>query len=367
MLDAPDYKENTHSMLTVERVIIAILGVAALMVIHEAGHLLAARAFGLRVVRFSIGFGPSVWKHKPKGSDTVYQIALIPFLAYVQVAGMNPFEENDPEDKGSYANASLTARISTVVGGPLANYLFASVIYFGALMAFGKPVVPDIDTLEPVMKVMPDGAASKAGMKDGDRIIGIEGKALTNFKQVRDAVVPNAEKQLAFKVLRDGKEVELEITPARKTDDEGNEIGLVGVTPLTERTFESISMAGAVSEAVAMPALVVRNLVVGLATMIRKRVTPDVSGPLGIVKEVARAAELGPFDTLRLLAALSAYLGGFNLLPVPALDGGRLMFLGYELVARRKPNAKMEAQIHAVGLLLFLALIAVVTIGDIQK
>src|SRR5574341_1489941 len=132
-------------------IIVGILGLALLMVVHEGGHLLAARAFGMRVIKFSIGFGPALWRHQPKGSETIYQIALIPFLAYVQIAGMNPLEEVDPDDKGSYANASLIGRISAIIAGPLANYLFASVFFFAAFMIRGEPV--------PTTRVelMPDG------------------------------------------------------------------------------------------------------------------------------------------------------------------------------------------------------------------
>src|SRR5262245_54674508 len=123
--------------MSVFAIVLAILGLALLMVIHESGHHFVARAFGMRVLRFSIGFGPVLWRHQPRGSETVYQVALIPFLAYVQVAGMNPFEEVDADDKSSYANASLTARIATIVAGPLANYFFASVLFFAAFMVGG--------------------------------------------------------------------------------------------------------------------------------------------------------------------------------------------------------------------------------------
>ena len=119
--------------------IAALLGLGLLMVVHEGGHLLAARAFGMRVIRFSVGFGPALWRYQPSGSQTVYQVALIPFLAYVQIAGMNPLEEVDPDDKGSYANAPVHARISAIFAGPLANYLFASVLFFTALMVGGRP------------------------------------------------------------------------------------------------------------------------------------------------------------------------------------------------------------------------------------
>ncbi|MBV9947536.1 MAG: site-2 protease family protein, partial [Myxococcales bacterium] len=126
--------------MTVALYLVAILGIAVLMIVHEAGHCIAARRFGMTVIRFSIGFGPTIWRHRPKGSPTVYQIALIPFLAYVQIAGMNPYEEVDPNDKGSYANAKLWPRIVTIAAGPLTNYFFASVLVFFGLLIGGKEV-----------------------------------------------------------------------------------------------------------------------------------------------------------------------------------------------------------------------------------
>src|SRR5882672_1271267 len=134
--------------VSVPQYIIAALGLAVLMVVHEGGHYLAARRYGMRVIRFSIGFGPTIWKHRPKGSPTVFQVAIIPFLAYVQIAGMNPYEENDPKDPGSYANASLWGRIVTIAGGPIANYLFASVLMFIGFCIGGRT---DVD--ETSMKV----------------------------------------------------------------------------------------------------------------------------------------------------------------------------------------------------------------------
>jgi regulator of sigma E protease len=111
-------------------ILFGILGLGLLMVVHETGHYLAARAFKMRVTRFSIGFGPALARHTPKGSPTTYQIAIIPLLAYVQIAGMNPLEEVDPNDEGSYANASLVGRITTIVAGPLANYLSSRPCFF---------------------------------------------------------------------------------------------------------------------------------------------------------------------------------------------------------------------------------------------
>src|SRR6478672_6052927 len=129
--------------MSIASYVLGILGLAILMVVHEGGHYFAARHFGMRVVKFSIGFGPTLYKHRPKGSPTVYQIAIIPFLAYVQIAGMNPYEENDPKDTGSYANASLWARVVTIAAGPLANYLFASVLMFFGFLLAGKLDIDD--------------------------------------------------------------------------------------------------------------------------------------------------------------------------------------------------------------------------------
>src|SRR3984885_8373549 len=113
--------------MTVAIYLIAILGVALLVVVHEAGHYFAARWFVMRVLRFSIGFGPGLGKDEARRSGTIYQVGVLPFLAYVQIAGMNPYEESDLEDPGSYANASLWGRIVTIAAGPLTNYLFESV------------------------------------------------------------------------------------------------------------------------------------------------------------------------------------------------------------------------------------------------
>src|SRR4029079_19055171 len=151
-------------------ILFGILGLGLLMVLHELGHYLAARVFKMRVTRFSIGFGPALFRHTPKGSPTTYQVAIIPFLAYVQIAGMNPLEEIDPNDKGSYANASLLGRIVTIFAGPLANYLFASVLFFGALM-IGGHIVPTTN-----VNVRPGSPADTAQMKSGDKVVEVAGK-----------------------------------------------------------------------------------------------------------------------------------------------------------------------------------------------
>ncbi|HEV8548081.1 MAG TPA: M50 family metallopeptidase [Polyangiaceae bacterium] len=337
--------------VNVSYVIAGILGLALLMVVHETGHLLAARAFGMRVLRYSIGFGPALYRHRSRKSQTEYQIALIPFLAYVQVAGMNPFEEIDPDDKASYANGSLLARISVIVAGPLANYLFASVFFFAALMIGGK-AIPTTG-----VQVM-DGPAKAAKMLDGDVVQTIDGQKVADWEDLRKRVMASGNKPLSFGIVRHGQPMTLEVTPT--TMEGTSKIGVGPVYTQVPVTFKEATIQSLVD-----PATVVENLVIGLSRIVTGREKPQLSGPVGIVKQTSMMAQRSWTDYLTWLGILSAYLGGFNLLPFPALDGGRLAFLGYEAVTRRRPNAKVEAKVHFFGLVMLLALIAVVSVFDV--
>src|SRR5512145_416936 len=339
-------------------ILVGILGLALLMVVHELGHHIAARAFGMRVIRFSIGFGPAIWRHQPNGSTTIYQVALIPFMAYVQIAGMNPFEDIDPNDKTSYANSSLVARISTIFAGPLANYLFASVLYFSAFMIGGQPI-PSLK-----VDVIPGGAAEKGQMHSGDRILKIDRQELKTWDELPQIVRSSAGRTLSVEVSRQRKSEVLTIVPDRAPEGHGQ----IGVKP-AETEWKPMTLGQSLERSIVAPAQIATFIIMDLTKTItgRKKLSmKDLAGPVGIVGETGKAAKRGIVDFLSLLGLLSTYLGIFNLLPIPALDGGRLVFLGYEAVARRRPNAKVEAQIHAVGLALLLMLIAVVTVFDIR-
>jgi regulator of sigma E protease len=342
--------------MTVAYALIAILGLAVLMVVHEGGHYLAARRFGMRVTKFSIGFGPTLWRHRPKGSPTTFQIAIVPFLAYVQIAGMNPYEEIDPKDPGSYANASLWGRIVTIAAGPLANYFFASVLMFFGFLIGGKTIVDDT-TMR--VAVLDNGPAAQAGMTRGDRILSVNGDAIHNWDELKAAIGSHPAEKIDIEVERKGEHLHLFPTPAKDAENKGKiQVG----------TYTEVVPVGAAEAAVLSvkePPKVVYALVKGLARMIAGKEKPELSGPVGIVKETAAAAKEGADTYLKLLGLLSAYLGGFNLLPFPALDGGRLLFLGFEAASRRRADAKIEAKVHAIGLLMFLTLIAFVTYTEI--
>jgi regulator of sigma E protease len=333
-----------------------IMGLGLLVVVHETGHLLAARASGMRVVRFSIGFGPPLLRYQSKKSETLYQVALIPFLAYVQIAGMNPFEEIDPDDKSSYANASLFARVFAILAGPLANYLFASVLFFVCFAFAGVPK----QTANATVDVMDKSAAQAGKLKTGDTIVGVGGAKVSDFESMRQIIVKSPGKPLEFEVMRGKQHLTLTITPK----NEGN-VGRIGVQPVLKNVPVSLKEASLL--ALTTPYLVVKNSIIELGKILTFQTKPVLSGPVGIVSETSKAASEGWVSFVSLLGVISAYLGGFNALPFPALDGGRLAFLGYEAITRRKPNARIEVVVHALGFAMLLTLIAIVTFSDTKK
>ena len=201
-------------MRSATSILIAILGLALLMVVHEAGHFFAARRYGMRVVKFSIGFGPTLWRRKPAASPTTYQIAIIPFMAYVQIAGMNPYEEIEPDDKGSYANASLWARVVTIFAGPLVNYLFASVLMFAGLMV-GRTITDDQSMK---ITVLDDGPAKVAGMHTGDKVLAVQGESISDWDNLRRAISKHPGEKITVSVQRAGETFGIDVVPGPKGD-----------------------------------------------------------------------------------------------------------------------------------------------------
>jgi regulator of sigma E protease len=367
--------------------LVVAFGLAVLMIVHECGHFFVARAYGMRVTKFSIGFGPTffkilpkdgyfwfstaagrvrlrLWKHDAeRHGPTIYQVAMIPFLAYVQIAGMNPLEDIDDNDKGSYANASLIARILTIFAGPLANYLFASVFFFASFLAGGQNV-PQLDEAGSTeVTVMPGSVAEAAGVKSGDRILEVDLRPVAKWTEMAEVISKHPDENIPIVVDRAGQRVSLAVTPKRIDPPQGKKgpsRGRIGVTPLTHHV--NLTAREALVLAIKEPPRVVKHVIVGLADWASGEAEGELSGPVGMVQEGAKVLQGSFNDFLFFLGSLSAYLGAFNLIPFPALDGGRLMFLGYEATTRRRPNARIEMHIHLVGLFMMIGLTFYVTL-----
>ncbi len=342
------------------KILITVVALSVLIIIHEGGHYLAARAFGMRVLRYSIGFGPTLFRYQPKGSPTVFQVAVIPFLAYVQIAGMNPNEEVDPNDPELYPNKSWLARATTIAAGPVANYLTASLIVFGLGVTNTLPPRQPAEPMQ-VAHVVPDSPAEKAGLQEGDVIVKADGQEIQNVQQLIDATAPRAGQPTEYVVERAGHELPpLTITPA----DRGGR-GQIGVSAKMMRLYENLGVWESARLSIALPWQMTVMQLEGLADMVQRRSTEGIGGPVMMGKMVAEAAEAGVPAFLWILMFISVALGMFNLLPFPALDGGRLIFLGYEMIARRRANERFEMAVHAFGIIFLLGVMLLVTYRDI--
>lgn len=331
--------------------LIAILGLALLIVVHEWGHFIVARLCGMRVERFSIGFGKPIASFK-KG-DTIYQIAPIPLGGFVQITGLNPHEEFDRDDPYVYPNRPRWMRLAVLVAGPLANYITA---VFLAFAMFGYWGVPSLK----VEKVMPGTPAETAGFKAGDELVEAAGKPVSVRNPITDVIAQSGGKPVPVKIQRGGKEQVITVTPAAQ--DGTYRIGVqIGGGSL----HQSLPLAEAVGLAVMVPVDLSGRILDGLWQMVTGKQKAALSGPVGIAQRMKQAADNGALEFLDLLTMLSVYLGLFNLLPFPALDGGRVLFLIFGSLGRRDVNAKTEAAVHFVGLVLLLGVFVVVTFNDI--
>jgi regulator of sigma E protease len=340
--------------------IFVIFGISLLVVVHEAGHYLAARASGMRVTRFSIGFGPVIVRYQPKGSPTIFQICAVPLLAYVAISGMNPAEEMDPNDPEIYPNKGLFARSAMVFAGPFANYLVASIMIF----FLGVFSWPESVPTEPMIisDLEADFPAKKAGLQVGDIILEANGEKIKNIEDLSRITKPRAGKSTDYLVQRGKEKKTYTITPTMRENR-----GFIGVSPKYAVVYRQLPISDAAIRSVVLPFnMSVANLL-GIVTLIKERSTEGIAGPVGIAKIAKEHAEKGVADFAQIMIWISIALGMFNLLPLPALDGGRLVFLGFEAVTRRRANERIEALIHTAGLLFFLGLLVLITWRDIAR
>lgn len=341
----------------------AIVGLGLLIIVHEAGHFFVARWCGMRVERFSIGFGPGILKWRSK-KGTLFQLAPIPFGGFVEIRGMNIAEDVDPDDRAAYPNRPVWQRIATIFAGPGTNYLTAVVLAFGLYTCAGVPTATPRYT---VGAVQADYPAAEV-LKPGDRIIAANGVEVWRNGPQGQAddlgKVTNAGQgaPMQLTIERGGKRMDVTVNTKHDAEAKRYRMGIAFVS--TER--QTLGVARSAKEAVIYPFAQTQMILGGLYdAMTRDDVKMSASGPAGIGKEFVRAFESGWVDYLVLLIALNVYLGLFNLLPLPALDGGRLAFLAYELVTRRRPNPRVETTVHMVGILALIVLMVAVTWSDI--
>lgn len=333
-------------------VLVAVVVFGLLIAIHEAGHYLVARWAGMRVDLFSIGFGPAIARFR-KG-ETEWRIGILPFGGFVKIAGMAPEDGTAADDPRSYANKAAWKRLLVILAGPAMNYVLAFSLLIGLLVGGAPSVDLDSTRVGTVMAGMP---AAQAELREGDEIVAVAGIQVKDFLSVAEALSTHGGQTIPLSIVRDGEPLVVTVTP--------NERGQIGIRPpeviRTYGPVEAVVQAGRTT--------VVGSLAIvsGLSDLIRGKAEGGLMGPVGIASEVARQAEAGVRWLLGITVNLSIALGFFNLLPIPALDGGRAAFLLVEMVRRKPVDARAEAWVHAIGFLLLLGLILVVTVGDVGR
>ena len=325
-----------------------------LIFFHELGHFAVAKFVGIKVHEFSLGFGPKLLT-LPKG-DTSYNLRILPLGGFVRMAGMDPNEKDEEDDGRGFNSKTVGQRIAVIFAGPLMNFLLA-VLLFSTIFNFqGITVATTV-----ISEVIPDFPAAKSGIMAGDRILAVDGQPVDSWEELSGTISQKPEQEIEVTVLRDGVEKSFRVFTAR---DENN-TGKLGIYP--EQGLSKGNLFQALALGADYTARITWMILDFVAKMILGQTPADVGGPVRVVSEIGKAAQVGFFFLLQLSAFLSINLGLFNLFPIPALDGSRILFLFWEKVRGRPVDPVKENFIHLIGFGLLLLLIVVITYNDILQ
>ncbi len=339
--------------MSIASIALAILALGVLIIVHEFGHYWFAKRGGMRVSRFSVGFGPVLLRKKTE--ETEFVISAVPLGGYVMVDGLNPQDGTDPDDPDGYQRKPFHLKLAMVLGGPFANYVLGFlmlIVFLGAFREVGEPPVR-------LVEVAPESAAQEAGLVAGDIITGTASVAFTSLDDFGQAIDAAKGSPIPFVVKRNGESKTVIVTPKKKGD-----VYRVGVSYEAAVLKDApLPWGEALSGAWTATWKTSSGILIGLASIFDS--DARLSGPIGIVKGLSRQVRRSLSTALRDVATLSIALGLFNLLPIPGLDGSRILFLVVAAVRRRPLKPEWENAIHLVGLAALLLLMVVVSYRDI--
>lgn len=334
-------------------VVLALVLLGVLIMAHEAGHFMAARACGIEVQEFAMGMGPLLLRKKSR-RGTQFSLRLLPIGGFCQFYG----EDEDVDDPRAFNNQAVWKRALTVVSGPLMNFIVALLVVVIYMSAIGLwSVVPRVYAVEP--------NAASAGLTVGDTLLAVNGTDIEGDPtKAQSMIAASAGEAVTLRVARGGEETDVTITPFY---DEEYERYRAGFTFDQERMriplLQSIPFSVSYNaESVSLIIRTLKNLV------FKGEGAGDVTGPVGTVYVIQEVTREGGLDIyLELLALISVNLGVMNLLPIPGLDGSRLLFLLVEALRRKPINREIEGRIHAAGFILLMGLMVALTYKDIVQ
>ena len=348
-----------------------LCAIGPLVLFHELGHYWVARLFGVGAEQFSIGFGREIagWTDK---RGTRWKIGWLPLGGYVRFIGdMNPASQPDPNtDLAPEVRARAFhlkpwwQRFLIVLAGPAANFLLAIIIFAAFFVAFGMPNSPPV-----AGGVQAGSTAESIGLVSGDRILSVAGQDTASFEDLRRIVSirPNAEVIIRFEHDGNVRSTKARLGMEQRRDEFGQDyrVGLLGLMP-PERSFEPVSIFEAVPAATQVVAKITHSIADVIGQIVTgQRSMKEIGGPLRMAQVAGQQASLGVFDFTYLLALFSINLGFINLLPVPMLDGGHLVFYAAEAIRRRPVSERAQDWAFRGGLALLLALLLFTTVNDL--
>ena len=376
--------------------LVTIIMFLVMISLHEFGHFITAKLMGFKILEYAIGFGPAIWKSKK--SDIQYSLRIIPFGGYCKFEG----EDEDSKDERAFSNQPVWKRIIVVAAGGLCNVILGFLLFL-VIIPFTSPISTNY-----VKDVVPNSFVQEAGLMPNDKIIEINGKKVSFYNDISLYTREfNANTECSIIVKRDGEKYELNFKPTQSevtfdygedgirvsesingepADESFYKYGdgaerneeLLGKSETFERLIigfvpvqEEVNALNIWKEAWNETKFVVKLVYNSLWQMVTGRVgVEQMSGPVGVVSEINTAVNSGRGSWLYILnltALLTINLGIFNLLPIPALDGGRLFFMLIELVTRKRIPPEKEGMVHTIGFMLLIGLIIFISYNDILK
>lgn len=343
---------------------IVVLGV--LIFVHELGHFLLAKLLKVRVLVFSLGFPPKLL-HKQIG-ETDYRISVIPLGGYVKLLGENPNEEVPPELVAySFMHHPLWHRALVVLAGPLFNLLFATLALF---LVFSLSGIPYLST--EIGGVKPDSPAAHAGLERGDKVVAVAGRPTRHWDELSQQIREGGERPVMLTVQRGDQVFEIQVVPQRMeaSDIFGTKVSavLIGITSSDHLIIERVGPLTALEEGAQYTYRICKLTVVSIYKLLAREIPlTNLGGPLLIAQVAGKQAEQGTTHLVHFMAILSVNLFLLNLLPIPILDGGHLVFICWEALRGKPMSMRHREMAQALGMMLILALMLLVFYQDILR
>ena len=339
--------------MSIVRIIEALLLLSVLVMIHELGHYTAGRLLGFTIVEYAVGMGPKLFGFKKKSIE--YNVRALPLGGMCRFYG----EDEGVADERCFNAQKAWKRFIVILSGPLMNFVLAFLL--GLILILGWGVADESKVL--VLGVYENTPAAAAGLQEGDQFLSVDGKAVENFESLTGAVTAADAQHMEVVILRDGQEQKLTLSDLYNTETGANFMG-VTLAYGVKRVGPFYAMKESVAVCWEYAGLVFKSLGMLFSGEAGLK---DMAGPVGIVQLLGEATRSGWYTVLSLCTLLSVNLGLFNLFPIPALDGGRLLFILIEWVRGKPVPPEKEGVVHLVGFGLLMILVVVVTFNDILR